>query len=112
MRKFALMTLTAGVLATASIPASAATIVEDFDFLIGPDASTSHDYLSSTFAGFDPALGTLTSVTLSVTGTLTWSVGGTSRPPSKTLQLTLETPVLAVQMVSSPPTFLKISTST
>jgi PEP-CTERM motif len=102
MRKLTLMTLIAGVLATASIPASAATIVEEFGFTIG--SGTNQDYLSTTFAGFDPALGTLTSVTLSVTGSLTWSVGGGSRPPGpKTLQFILETPVLAVQMVSSSP---------
>ena len=101
MRKLTLMTLIAGVLATASIPASAATIVEDFEFSIG--SSTNQDYLSTTFAGFDPALGTLTSVTLFVTGSLRWSAGDGLRPPSKNLQLFLETPVLAVQLVSSSP---------
>jgi hypothetical protein len=105
MRKLALMALAAGVLATAAIPASAATLVEDFDFLISPDSSTNADYDSTTFAGFDPSLGTLNTVTISITGSLTWVPGspiGHDPPSIQTLRLILVTPVSAFQMVSSP----------
>jgi hypothetical protein len=58
--------LAAGVLSTASIPASAATIVEDFSiFSLVRIPSADANYTSSSFAGFDPSLGTLTGATIS-----------------------------------------------
>jgi PEP-CTERM motif len=104
MRKFALMTLTAGVLATVSIPASAGTVVEDFSFFIPAGSSSDANYLSTTFGGFDPSLGTLTGATISVTGSPEWTPGPPPGhlPPADTLHVDLLSPILASQMFASP----------
>jgi hypothetical protein len=73
MRTLAFIALTAGVLATASAPASAAQFVENFT--ISVSGETDQHFLSSPFALFDPKLGTLLQVGESVTGPLTWSPG-------------------------------------
>ena len=73
MRAFAFITLTAGLLATASAPASAAQIVENFTISVSGDADQL--FLSTPFDLFDPSLGTLTGVSESVSGSLTWSPG-------------------------------------
>jgi hypothetical protein len=91
-------------LSTASIPASAATIVEDFFFLIGADASSDANYFSDMFPGFDPSLGTLTGATISLPGSLDWTPGPPigHLPPADTLHVDLLSPVLASQMFMSP----------
>jgi hypothetical protein len=73
MHTLAFIALTAGVLATASAPASAAQIVEDFTIGVSGDAD--QNVLSTPFDLFDPSLGTLTGVAESVTGSLTWDFG-------------------------------------
>ncbi len=69
MRAFTLAVLAAGVLAAVPITASAATIVEDFeaDF---PEA-TGESGGGGRFPQFDPKLGTLQEVSISVVGSLT-----------------------------------------
>src|SRR5882757_2321354 len=54
------------LLSTAAVPASAAQIVADFT--VNVSGSADQDYLSTPFDLFDPSLGTLTSVTETVTG--------------------------------------------
>jgi hypothetical protein len=72
MRTFAL-TLAAGILATAAVPASAAQIVETFTISVSGDAD--QHFLSTPFDLFDASMGTLTSVSESVSGSLTWDPG-------------------------------------
>jgi hypothetical protein len=76
MRAFAFIA-TAGLLATASAPASAAQIVENFTISVSGDAD--QHFLSSPFDLFDPSLGTLTGVSESVSGSLTWDFGDTGQ---------------------------------
>lgn len=103
MRRFALMSLAAVALAAASIPASAGTIVEDFTFVFPRESSSDANYLSTVFAGFNPAFGTLTGVTVSVSGPLDWTPGPPigHDPPGDTLHVDLLSPVLASQMFTS-----------
>jgi hypothetical protein len=98
MRKLALMTLAAGVLAAAPISASAATIVEDFNFFFSQDSSTNANYFSEV-AGFDPSLGTLTGATIFLGGSLTWAPApsGHVQPSLQTLQMVLASPIAASQ---------------
>jgi hypothetical protein len=77
MRALAFIALTAGILATASVPASAAQIVEDFTISVSGALDT--HFLSTPFVLFDPKLGTLLSVSESVTGPLTWSPGASGQ---------------------------------
>ena len=77
MRTLAFIALTAGVLATASAPASAAQIVKTFTISVSGDAD--QHFLSSPFDLFDPSLGTLTGVSESVSGSLTWDFGDTGQ---------------------------------
>src|ERR1700722_19345053 len=58
------------ILAIAPGPASAAQIVADFT--ISVSGSGDENYLSTPFDLFDPSLGTLTLVTETITGPLTW----------------------------------------
>jgi hypothetical protein len=58
------------LLSTAAVPASAAQIFTDFT--VNVSGSADADYLSAPFELFDPSLGTLTGVTETVTGPLTW----------------------------------------
>jgi hypothetical protein len=100
------------VAAAAMMPGFGGTIVEDFDFIISADSSTNANYLSNTFAGFDPALGTLNTVTVSLTGSLTWNPGPSGHEKSETLQFFLETPASAFQMFMTPADVLATSIST
>ena len=77
MRTLAFATLTAGILATVSAPASAAQLVENFTISVSGDAD--QHFLSSPFDLFDPSLGTLTGVSESVSGSLTWDFGDTGQ---------------------------------
>ena len=77
MRTLAFMPLTAGVLATASLPASAAQIVETFT--ISVSGAPDQNFLSTPFDLFHPSLGTLTSVGESVSGSLTWTPGASDQ---------------------------------
>jgi PEP-CTERM motif len=61
------------LLSTMAVPASAAQIVANFT--VNVSGSADADYLSTPFDLFDPSLGTLTSVTETVTGPLTWLPG-------------------------------------
>ena len=71
MRAFAFISLTAGILATTPLPASAAKIVENFT--IGVSGEADQHFFSTAFNLFDPSLGTLLSVAESVTGSPTWT---------------------------------------
>lgn len=62
-----------GVALAAAASANAATITETFTL---PDVDGYESAGGSSFAAFDPALGTLNSVTLDVSGTATFSGGG------------------------------------
>jgi hypothetical protein len=73
MRTFALKTLTAGILAMAAIPATAAQIVETFTIPVSGEPD--QHFLSTPFDLFDPSLGTLLGVSESVSGSLTWDPG-------------------------------------
>ena len=76
MRALDFATLTATTLATASVPASAAQIVENFT--ISLSGETDQHFLSTPFDLFDPSLGTLLSVGENVTGSPTWDPGDSS----------------------------------
>lgn len=65
--------LTAGILATASVPASAAT--EKLDFVMYVSGGANRVYFSSSYVLFDPRLGTLTEVSQTISGSLTWTPG-------------------------------------
>jgi hypothetical protein len=86
MRTLAFITLTAGLLATVSAPASAAQIVENFTISVSGDADQL--FLSTPFDFFHPSLGTLTSVNESVSGSLTWSPGASDQQLLLALGLT------------------------
>jgi hypothetical protein len=73
MRTFALKTLTAGILAMAAIPATAAQIVETFTIPVSGEPD--QHFLSTPFDLFDRSLGTLLGVSESVSGSLTWDPG-------------------------------------
>jgi hypothetical protein len=86
MRTLAFITLTAGLLATVSAPASAAQIVENFNISVSGDADQL--FLSTPFDLFHPSLGTLASVNESVSGSLTWSPGASGQELLLALGLT------------------------
>jgi hypothetical protein len=65
-------TLAAGILAT-SVPASAAT--EKLDFVMYVSGGANREYFSSSYVLFDPRLGTLTEVSQTISGSLTWTPG-------------------------------------
>jgi hypothetical protein len=78
----------AGALAIAPISASADTIQMPISFLLFGD--TDQNFVSTEFAGFDPKLGTLTSASISVSGTVTWLPGPQDvHNPSATLLMVL-----------------------
>jgi hypothetical protein len=73
MRAFTLAVLAAMGLAVAPVTASAATIVEGFAVdIVGP---TSFEIFAS-LPGFDPTLGTLLGVSVSLSGLVTWTPVG------------------------------------
>jgi PEP-CTERM motif len=79
MRAFSLIMLTAALLATASVPVSAAQIAEDFTISVSGDSD--QHFLSTPFDLFDPSLGTLLSAGEFVTGPLTWDFGDANGTP-------------------------------
>ena len=74
MRAFALAILSAGMLAAAPVPASAAT--EDFVFNFTLSGGTLENFLSTPFPAFDATLGQLIGVSEFVFGSVFWTPGG------------------------------------
>jgi hypothetical protein len=70
----AFLILAAGIHATASSAASAATIKFDLVLYV-PDDSIREYYYSNSYVLFDPSLGTLNEVSQSITGSVTWTPG-------------------------------------
>jgi hypothetical protein len=97
VRAFAFVALAAAGLATAPIAASAATIMQSITIDIPTGASSDDNFMSSTFAGFDPKTGTLTSAEVSLSGSLTWTPGSPIGPFGAMLALVLASPIPASQ---------------
>ena len=100
MRKFAFLALAAGLLAVTSAAYAATIQVSTFFDIAAGDANQN---VTSQFLGFNPALGTLTGVAISVSGDLMWTPGEENGhvPPPATLLLVLS-PITASQMVTVP----------
>jgi PEP-CTERM motif len=99
MRNFAFLALTAGLLA-GPVAASAATIQAPTFFDIKKGGANQD--VSGQFLGFDPKLGTLTGVSISVSGNLTWTTGEEGgHDPMATLLLVLS-PIPASQTIKAP----------
>jgi hypothetical protein len=84
MRTSTLIALVAGILASTSLQASAATMVQDFSFdVTGPSQAAYVGILSL----FDPEFGTLTSISETLSGSPTWTPG--SSPATLSILLIL-----------------------
>jgi PEP-CTERM motif len=84
MRASALIASVAGILASTSLPASAATMVQDFSFdVTGPSQAAYIGILSL----FNPQFGTLTSISETLSGSPTWTPG--SSPATLSILLIL-----------------------
>jgi opacity protein-like surface antigen len=101
MHAFAFVALAAAGLATAPIAASAATIMQSITIDIPTAASSDDNFMSSTFEGFDPKIGTLTSAQVYLTGSLTWAPGSPIGPFGAMLALILAPPIPASQVFMS-----------
>jgi PEP-CTERM motif len=97
VRAFAFVALATAGLATAPTAASAATIMQSITIDIPTGASSDDNFMSSTFAGFDPKTGTLTSAEVSLSGSLTWTPGSPIGPFGAMLALVLASPIPASQ---------------
>ena len=98
MRKVACLALAASLVAGTSM-ASAATIQVPTVFDIA--AGNANQDVTGQFLGFDPSLGILTGVAISVSGELMWTTGEEpGHAPTVTLQLVLS-PISASQSVTT-----------
>ena len=125
MRAAAFFTLAAGMLIAAPVSAVANTQVLNFTIeltgsggvisLLSPSALTFH---SPAFSLFDPALGTLNSVTETVTGSLTWTTGrkfelsgGQSGAVGAILKLSDDTATQTFRSFTSAPQLINVDVS-
>jgi len=74
VRVAAFLALTVGILAAAVNAASAATVQLDFTMIVSGDTAN-HEYFSNSYVLFDLRLGTLTEVSQTISGSLTWTAG-------------------------------------
>jgi hypothetical protein len=125
LRAAAFFTLAAGMLIVAPVSAVADTVAFNFTIglsgsgggaaLLGPSALT---FNSSAFSLFDPKLGTLNSVSETVTGSLTWTTGrkfelsgGQSGAFGATLKVSDDTAAQTFRSFTSSPQIIGIDVS-